>query len=1169
MYDYFAEFLVEWLTVKGMQSSGQYGKIWKDVERVFKDMLKYITKDSEELKLLCSGYGDDISMSEGVKNRGKELCKMLIRIIYWIGGLVEKWDKVKEYYWEKRTDIKEKNEKVEAYLRCILGKILIAKMFSNHCDMEEVAKVVDGAVQGTLGWRGIKAEHEECSGIDFGIIRIGHVFLWERMDGWLSEKKEEKKELEIIKKNGEVCEGGSLSRGGSKDIGKGKENTTKLLGKGSAAEWQELLKRRKQFPEDNLVGILKKMSGKDQSGMKSIVEQEVKNLEAEESKTPSLHEPASKTPALQEQQPQTPASPVLPVRPPPPPPPRSPSTPRQGPTGKDCSKEEDLCQRANCVAPNWFKDRNGNEMQNWCQFWNTDAVKRLNELSTDMTNGNKAGEELCKNFAGSSGKVTEAEKKACNYIVKGLKYIYGLQSSGEDVKSKNNRIISQTMYCLFLNAYADMLIEKSAGHICLITEEKIKEMFKEGNENKDTWCVNNKTKQNNNCATCTREPNLICALSVEENLFDKEKSTKCLSYNKNIKVKLDDLLEKNSEIQQTFTTINNASTLCERVNCVTTKWFKIRKDASIGNQNWCVFWRQHDAGKVLRELSKAMTNGQGTDVKECKDIQDKGDTSPEANKQACNYIVKGLEDIYKKEPYGDWTDNDAEKKENQQFYRTMGCLFLNVYADMLEKEPCIDGNVITDAFSKSGEVKNRTPCKNDPNCVTCTRDKSYESCKLKVDEGLLNKKAGQDCEHHKNNIKNKLGDMLDPTKNGDTVIKAELEAINKICPHAQAAKPVATKPTTTKPVVKDQDEKDKPGRKGVDAPEPQLPDANDGYIDAPTPGSRPKNDADAVELLTWGSGRIDSVSTGVTPEITPSHPGEGPRTNEVGPSGVKGPDGDPTHTNPNPGPQGQPEIGTEAVPANSDPNAATPQPIDNGPASPSAPKGDPTPGVGGGGVPGVPGVPGVGGIPGAVSRAAGKGGGGGGESSSVTPIAKPVIHKIDNLPDLLTPYLPTIPVFIGISVISYLLWKYFTLSKRRRRHRREEHLTSPPLEEQLFDHVDDESGPHKYTLVKERKQPRSVPTKTKRPKKQGLDRRVCHRTIIDIHLEVLDECQKGGLHSTKEDFFEILVHEFMGSEFIKEKNVANVNVPNEEVPSSDSGFREEDFVPKEDGPTEQ
>ncbi|ANQ08842.1 SICA antigen [Plasmodium coatneyi] len=153
--------------------------------------------------------------------------------------------------------------------------------------------------------------------------------------------------------------------------------------------------------------------------------------------------------------------------------------------------------------------------------------------------------------------------------------------------------------------------------------------------------------------------------------------------------------------------------------------------------------------------------------------------------------------------------------------------------------------------------------------------------------------------------------------------------------------------------------------------------------------------------------------------------------------------------------------------------------------------------------------------------------------------------------------------------MTYLLWKYLFFGKRRKRYRREHQVSGPTLQEQPLDHVDQDDGSHEYTLVKKRRQPRSVPTRTKMPKKQGVGRPVGRRTIIDIHLEVLDECQKGDKQLVRKDFFEILVQEFMGSEFIKEKNVPNVNVPNEEIPSSDSGFavpglgfREEDFLPK-------
>ncbi|ANQ06116.1 SICA antigen [Plasmodium coatneyi] len=201
------------------------------------------------------------------------------------------------------------------------------------------------------------------------------------------------------------------------------------------------------------------------------------------------------------------------------------------------------------------------------------------------------------------------------------------------------------------------------------------------------------------------------------------------------------------------------------------------------------------------------------------------------------------------------------------------------------------------------------------------------------------------------------------------------------------------------------------------------------------------------------------------------------------------------------------------------------------------------------------------------------------------------------------------------------------LRKTRKRYRRACQVSGPPSsKEQIVDHMD-QDGPREYTLVKKRRQPTSVQTRrTKRPKKRGVDRPVRrtgvgHRMIIDIHLEVLDECQKGDTKLVQEDFFEILVQEFMGSKFIKEENaskeqipglgrktlhpgdvfqrnrfqvqipglgkedfvpkeevlmvdipdgdVFKEGVPTEQVPSSDSGFREDNFVTKEAVPKEE
>eukprot|EP00366_Plasmodium_knowlesi_P001932 XP_002259429.1 SICA antigen [Plasmodium knowlesi strain H] len=146
------------------------------------------------------------------------------------------------------------------------------------------------------------------------------------------------------------------------------------------------------------------------------------------------------------------------------------------------------------------------------------------------------------------------------------------------------------------------------------------------------------------------------------------------------------------------------------------------------------------------------------------------------------------------------------------------------------------------------------------------------------------------------------------------------------------------------------------------------------------------------------------------------------------------------------------------------------------------------------------------------------------------------------LTDILTPFLPLAPVSIGLSAMAYYLWKYFgPLGKGGARFRRSPaEIPGSSVQEQVLDHVQQDSS-HEYRLVKERK-PRSAPTRTKRSGP------VNRRTIIEIHFEVLDECQKGDTQLAQKDFLELLVQEFMGSELMEEEQVSKEEVPMESVP---------------------
>ncbi|ANQ07545.1 SICA antigen, partial [Plasmodium coatneyi] len=713
---------------------------------------------------------------------------------------------------------------------------------------------------------------------------------------------------------------------------------------------------------------------------------------------------------------------------------------------EDCSKESNLCERMKCVTENWFRDRiGGYTKQKWCTFWNPDVSNRLDDLSKAMTSNNEGDDDLCQETVGEKNTLfTETEKMACNYIVRGLKKIYSVQSKSDSTKDRNSRIFHQTMYCMFLNAYADLFIEKTKGHVCPITEEIIKQAFSKVNENRDSWCTDK--DKNGPCVLCTRQKNLTCILSVDKTLWDTGKDCTEVG-NDDIKNKVKGMFkdkEKNVEAQKVLTDISTiTNSLCQRVNCVTVKWFEDRKRGT-STQNWCAFWGKGDVGRILKSLSTAMTNKNGSTGNYCNNVGQ----HDSAERKACKLITAGLEYIYKIEKK-EIKEEDKKKKRksqdqiekekrqaanDQQFGRTMGCILLNAYADKLAEQKCIGESTVLEAFTK-GKSLYTDLCvnKNDPNCVKCERQKKFD-CTLNVDKTLWS--TGKSCPQGKrDNMKKEVDDKLDTKKNRDQKVQDVMKEINNICPPP---------PQQSHSGQQDQGGLEEPKLQGGNKPQ------------GPPPPGKPQRPPQ---------------------QATPSHGGF---------------------------------ITAEKT---DDPGRVTP--------------------------------------------------------GTVLPAPAQVSNPIDHSDS--APYLPLAPAVLGISIMSYLLWKYFgMLRKTRKRYRRAPQIRGPPtLEEQVMDHVD-HPGPHEYILVKGRRQPRSVPTRTKRRKRRGVGRRagrrggVRRRMIIDIHLEVLEECQKEDLHSTKENFFEILVQEFMGSGFREEDFLPKEGVPKEQVPSLDSGFREEDFFPKEE-----
>ncbi|KJP84737.1 hypothetical protein AK88_05632 [Plasmodium fragile] len=126
--------------------------------------------------------------------------------------------------------------------------------------------------------------------------------------------------------------------------------------------------------------------------------------------------------------------------------------------------------------------------------------------------------------------------------------------------------------------------------------------------------------------------------------------------------------------------------------------------------------------------------------------------------------------------------------------------------------------------------------------------------------------------------------------------------------------------------------------------------------------------------------------------------------------------------------------------------------------------------------------------------------------------------------DVLTATTPIL-LFVAsviVAVLGYSLWKYFAYlgQRRRRTYRTVRDVPSPPLDEEILDHLQRGEPPpdYGYTIIRDR-QPASTSGRARPP-------RVHTRTIIELHLEVLNECEATEWENVNDDYLQILVEEF-------------------------------------------
>ncbi|CAA9990286.1 SICAvar, type I [Plasmodium knowlesi strain H] len=806
-----------------------------------------------------------------------------------------------------------------------------------------------------------------------------------------------------------------------------------------------------------------------------------------------------------------------------------------------------LCDGLQCIASH-LNSPNA-QQQKADDFWNKEVKALWTDLSSAMTTNDRSGNGCGQmdNGTGATGgrTATTPERKACNYFHGGLTELYNGSTAAAQPSSSGSNILSkhpslrQTMGCFLLKEYAKQMGKKSTCPI----DSGLRKAFD--------------TAGNGSSVNCKWEEKLDgCNVTT-----DKGSVT--------VKTKVDPILTSNEiSIEAVTEHINERTTLCDKLQCATSNWFKNHSNVNsvATKKTWCNFWdgavrtTLQAMFKHIDEKGKTETNAA------CNDF---GDGNPDSvERKACNHITAGLEHINTLSGSGG-NDND------QLLARAVGCIALNMYADKIineSKEKCpIHDTKIIEMFNEWNRINNYSCLDSggsgngNNNCFVCQRQwEDFNDCKLSVSKTLINTTPPSGSCTSNDNRENVHTEIKKLFEDKNTIKMGEtLSTINKMdsfCTKLQCA----AKQYHTKTLKKS-------------GTEPVSWNALSGAIGkelAQLLGHMSQKESQA-EVTQYCNNDTEWSKLGHTERRTNkaacllfaaglqhiyTH-GNGPKKDLL-----KDPSFEQT--------MGclflkeyakqLEEMAKEKRKGYSwvHPHCSIDQGIKHAFDEINATM---------------------------KSSSECKNGTNGtndcfvctqdendykncliGSDSVKTNVEsmfneetnkKHMQQTLENtvcpilLTDLLTPFLPLAPVSIGLSAMAYYLWKYFgPLGKGGPRFRRSPtEIPGPSVQEQVLDHVQQDSS-HEYQLVKERK-PRSAPTRTKR------SGRVNRRTIIEIHFEVLDECQKGDTQLNQKDFLELLVQEFMGSELMEEEQVPKEDVLMEGVPMEE--------VPMESIPLEQ
>ncbi|SBO23640.1 SICAvar, type I (fragment) [Plasmodium knowlesi strain H] len=202
MAERFSKLLAEWYKDAG-KSGDAYATLQDELKKMFEELGKRIESPPDPPGVAKACGDVTVKYEAGGEKQDKKICKTLLKTIYWMNGIDENG--------KPEVDGSPPEERyLKQHLRCIVGYSAMVEIMKVKCDVKDVMKAVQSAVEEKIKVGGNELLNNKCGPIKLEDMKFSAQILGKTLGEWVRQMNGLKEDiLKQVLQKAQSCSSGA------------------------------------------------------------------------------------------------------------------------------------------------------------------------------------------------------------------------------------------------------------------------------------------------------------------------------------------------------------------------------------------------------------------------------------------------------------------------------------------------------------------------------------------------------------------------------------------------------------------------------------------------------------------------------------------------------------------------------------------------------------------------------------------------------------------------------------------------------------------------------------------------------------------------------------------------------------------------------------------------